>query len=284
MDLRPVAAAAVLLVLPLAASGLRGVESGPASGDVWMQRVGAALEPGRSFSARATLFIRDAEGSEAELALDWARRVEEGGRSLVIEVRQPDFMAGTIFQIVFRSGGEIERRTWDPERGRVETIRGDLATDAFLGSSFTYEDLALAAVPGVARSAVRPVEEEGGPRVLVETGPYHVYSRTEITIDALTDLPVQATFYDLAKFPFRRLRFADVRDVDGHPIPTTVEVEDVLTGARSRLHFERVRLDPDLDPRLFDEDFGRGTLRRGMRIDVPPADPPPGGPAGRPGS
>lgn len=264
----------VAVARPVPATGDEGPRT-PDAADAarWLAGIPAALHPGETMSARARLWTRDAEGVEESLVLDWLRRTAKGERRLVLEVRRPEAMEGTVHQLAFPEAGSVERLVWAPARGRVNRMRGDRPTDPFMGSFFTYEDLGFLPMASGAPLRMRRFEESGEGRVAVRSGPYGIYLGVEVILDAATGLPLRAVFRDRADFPFRYLRFSDVRERDGLRIPMRIEVEDALSGVRSRLEFDHVRFDVPVDPDLFEPDFGASALRRGTRIDVPdPAD------------
>jgi hypothetical protein len=264
-------AAGALVALGIAAPGVTRAADADPSGEArrWLERMAAALHPGDAMAARALLFTRDAEGQEETLILDWLRRTQDGEQALALEVIRPEAMEGTVHQLVFPGGGAVDRRVWTPTRGRLNRMRGGHPTDPFLGSFFTYEDLGFALLAGGGASGVRYFDESGRERVEVRSGPYFIYGRMQAVIDVETGLPVRVLFHDRADFPFRRLRFSDVREVGGHLLPLRIEAEDLLSGMRSRLEFDGVRFDVRPDPALFEPDFAGRPLRRGTRIDVP---------------
>jgi hypothetical protein len=264
----------VLLCLSFSATAESGRADSVEAPDarVWLEGIRGALHPGSTMAARATLWTRDAEGVEETVVFDWLRRTRGRERSLVLEVREPEAMQGTVYQLVFPDDRTILRGVWSPERGRMNRMRGDRPTDPFLGSSLTYEDLGWVVLAAGATLAEAPDPERrdgGEPRVTIRSGPYGIYLGLDVEIDPGTGLPRRAVFRDRAEFPFRQLRYSDVRTVDGYRIPMRIEVEDVLSGTRSRLELEGVRFDGPADPRLFEPDFGGRKPRRGTRIDVP---------------
>ncbi len=229
----------------------------------------AALQPGRTLSARATLRTTNAGGAEDDLTLDWARSTDGDRVRVAVEVVAPPYMAGTVHQWTFTADGGIDRRVFSPERGRTSRIRGDRPTDPFLSSAFAYEDLGLAPSPARVGAERRPLSGEGRARTLLVSSPYHFYSEVETIFDDETGLPVEALYRDRAGQPFRRVTWSRPKSVDGLWVPTRIEAVDLLSGEGSVLEIDEVRLDVRLDARLFDPDFGGRPMRRGATIDVP---------------
>ncbi|MGH0035177.1 MAG: outer membrane lipoprotein-sorting protein [Myxococcota bacterium] len=258
-----------LALVALAAALPAVARGGEAEAARWLEGAAAALHPAESMSARALLWTRDAEGDEEVLLLDWLRWTRDGTRQVVLEVRQPEAMQGSVYQLAFPGGATVDRRVWSPERGRLNRMRGDRPTDPFLGSFFTYEDLGWVRLALGVPLRERRHSEAGDGRVTIETGPYALYLGAELVLDAASGLPLRVGFRDRAGFEFRQLRFSDVREVDGRRLPHRIEVEDLLSGVRSRLELDDVHFGVPVDPWLFEPDFGGRPLRRGTRIDVP---------------
>lgn len=241
---------APLLVLVVGASAGADPTSDGAGEDsaaAWMARMSEALLPGRSFVADVRIHTRDGYGGEQELALDLARhRGEDGSSRTLLRVEEPEAVAGTLFQVVTAADGRTRRHLWSPATDLVRTVKGVRGTEPFLGTEFTYEDLALLPSAGRAEGRVERVEREGRKLVAVRSGPYHIYARVVTLLDPETALPVRVEFHDAADQLFRVLEFDRVREEQGHPLAHRIRALDRITGSESVLTFSDVRVDGDL--------------------------------------
>lgn len=236
------AATALLALLAAPAhAAAADAEAAPAPAR-WLTAANAALLPDASMVAHVTIVTHDGFGGETRRVEADVARVSEGETvRTLIEVEAPAEGAGAVYEVVARPGQPLERWVWLPELRRLRRIVGVQRTDPFLGTEFSYEDLGLALAEERMEGTARFVGEPPERRVELESVPYHYYQRVVTRIDPATALPTKILFYDHAGQLFREQRFEDVRQVDGHPFPTRIVVEDRLTGARSVLTFDSLR-------------------------------------------
>lgn len=228
------------------------------------------LLPGTSMTAKVVLTTTDLSGGSDVTEFDFARLTDvEGVDRTLIEVTAPRGWKGTVYQIVARPGKELESWIWSPAVGRLRRITGIHRTDAFLGSEFTYEDLGLAA-PRERRSGdVVEVIEDGERWILVDSGAYHYYGGVQTYIDPEVGLPRRVVYFDRAGRRFREQRFLEIEEIGSYRFPTVIEVEDQLTGTKSRMVFGHVKFDVEIPPTLYSESIVRQRLRHGWQPDVP---------------
>ena len=185
---------------------------------------------------------------------------------LLVQVEAPQEGEGLAYEIVARPCRPLERWAWLPSVRRLRRIVGVRRTDPFLGTEFSYEDLALAAPVERRAGAVRWVDEHGERLVELESPPYHYYERVVTRIDPDTALPRSVYFYDRAGRLFREETFDDVRRIDGRPYPGRITALDRLTGSRSVLVFESIHFDVAIPPERFAESAVRRRLRSGSEL------------------
>lgn len=233
-----------------------------------------ALRADASMSARGRIWARDAAGREWNVRVEWVRSPGPTDQRNLLEVRNLPDGAPEVSEWRTEPGGALTGWTWLPERRRFLKLLGIQGTDAFPGTVFRYEDLTFVFPDGRRAGQVRELEEEGRRLVLVESAPYHDYTRVQTFLDPETALPLRVVFYDRADFPFREQHYESVKDVAGRPFPTVLRARDVLTGARSVLTFEEVHFDLPVADSLFDLDWLETRLRRGMDPLTLPEPPP----------
>lgn len=64
---------------------------------------------------------------------------------------------------------------------------------------------------------------------------------------------MRVRFYDRDGALYKVETFGEVQSVDGHPLPTRVEMDDVQTDAKSVLHLRNIRLGQAVDEKLFSD-------------------------------
>jgi len=212
-----------------------------------------ALWPSNAVQAEATLESKDdrGEGLDMELRLVRDQRGEDVRAQL--RVVAPEGAAGSVYEVLSRAGKPLERKVYLAPLRRTRDLLGVRRTDSFMGSEFTYEDLEIAAPRESEWRQAEPFEEGGRALVRVSSAPYSYYERVETVLDAKTALPVRVRFYDRDGALYKVETFGEMQTVDGHPLPTRIEMDDVQTNAKSVLHLRNIRLGQAVDEKLFSE-------------------------------
>lgn len=263
-----VLAPAGLLGSPPSATAEEGEEVGGTAAE-WIERLNRALQPSESMLADASVRTLDGFGGDTLLELEMAKLSDDEKSRTLIEVEAPEAARGTTFEIVARED-EIERRVWLPTLRRLRAIEGVSRTDPFLGTEFTYEDLALVAPVERREGSVRRIEVDGERLVEVVSEPYHYYGAVRTRIHPETALPHSVLFFDRAGQQFREQRFGDAGDGE-HAYPRWIRVRNLVTGAESTLRFEELRFDADVGEARFRGSALRRRLERGADVVPEPA-------------
>ena len=194
-----------------------------------------ALWPSNTVTANATLISVNELGPGLDTEMTLVRYQEGADVRTQILVTAPELVRNTVYEVLSRGGKPLDRAVYFPALDRAREFSGIRRTDSFLASEFTYEDLEIAAPVDSEWRNAEPVEEGGRHFVRVTSAPYSYYSRVERIIDPKTYLPVRAMYYDLQGSLLKRETFDQVENVDGHPIPRRVVMEDAQNGDRSEL-------------------------------------------------
>jgi hypothetical protein len=225
----------------------------PRTASEWIERMNAALWPVDAVAADATLTTEHPRGGGLDTKLKLVREEREGRVRTQIRVVAPPRAEGIVYEVHSVPGEKLQRIVYLPAFERTHEVSGVRRTDAFLGSYFTYEDLDIAAPLESRWDEVERIEEGGRSLVRVTSEPHSFYSRVETLIDPQTFLPVRVSYFDGEGRLHKRAVYRDVKQVQGHPIPTRIEMVDVQNDARSELRLERVTFDARLDEKLFSE-------------------------------
>ena len=159
--------------------------------------------------------------------------------------------------VLLSLAGGTEQHVWLPTLKRTRRIAGTQRTSAFVGSDFTYEDLAERPLDKVDFTRL-PDEEVAGRACYVLEGRGHPdletgYGRTvaDITQDGFLTLRVR--FFDKAGGEVKTLEVDPSQvEVKGEVrIPRRLEMRSP-GGHRTLLQVEKVEIDPKLDDSLFD--------------------------------
>lgn len=244
----------LLLALVLASPGGAATnESALGSPASWIDRMSDALWPTASVQADVTLESSDEIGPGLDTEMRLARWQHGSEVDTQIRVIEPSNATGTVYEVSSAEGKPLERWVYLSALRRLRNLVGTRRTDAFMGSEFTYEDLDIAAPRESEWKSVERIEEGGRPLVRVTGAPYSYYERVETVIDPATSLPVRVSYYDRSGSLFKRESFGEVQNIEGHPIPTRIEMDDLETGAKSVLRLRNIHLSRPVDEKTFSE-------------------------------
>jgi outer membrane lipoprotein-sorting protein len=152
--------------------------------------------------------------------------------------------------------------TWLPRVERAMRIPPSMMLQSWMGSDFTNDDLARES--SLEKDYVATLtgerEVEGVTAYVLELRPKPeapvVFAKLELSIDKARYAPVLYVYYDEpepGRFEaLRKLRFSDVRSVQGRPLPHTWEMIPLdKPGHSTRVSLEEVALDQKLDDAIF---------------------------------
>ena len=246
---------ALLLSLALASSVSAAVEKPADLGTPgsWIERMTAALWPAKSVKADVALQTSDEIGRGLDTDMRFMRAQDGSQVRTQVRVTEPAQSVGTVYEVSSSDGKPIQRWVYLPEVRRLRNLTGTRRTDPFMGSEFSYEDLDVTAPHESVWKSVEWVDDGGRRLVRVTSEPYSFYERVEIEIDPKTSLPVRTSYYDRGGELFKRETFGEVKTVEGHPMPTRIEMDDVQTGAKSVLQLSNIDLKQPIDEKAFSE-------------------------------
>ena len=244
----------LLLALVLASASLATPDDAalgsPAS---WIDRMETSLWPTASVQADVSLESSDEVGRGLDTEMRLVRSQRGTDVRTQIRVIEPPAATGTVYEVSSTEGKPLKRWVYISTVRRLRNLVGTRRTDAFMGSDFTYEDLDIAAPRESEWKSIDRIEEGGRSLVRVTSAPYSYYERVETVIDPATSLPVRVSYYDRSGSLFKRETFGEIQTVEGHPMPTRIEMDDVETGAKSVLRLRKIRLGQPIDEKVFSE-------------------------------
>jgi outer membrane lipoprotein-sorting protein len=159
--------------------------------------------------------------------------------------------------------------TWLPRVERAMRIPPSMMLQPWMGSDFTNDDLARESSlqDDYVATLVGEADVDGVPAYRLELRPKPeapvVFAKLELAIEKQRYAPLLYLYYDEPEpghfEELRKLRFSDVRDVQGRPLPHMWEMTPLdKPGHSTRVVLEEAALDQKLD----DEIFTQANLRR----------------------
>lgn len=231
-------------------------------GRALVERVDRAGRGFGSFEATLELAITNASGRDRLRVLRvLGLESQEGDHSLLV-LQRPADLVGTSFLSLVRPDGTRAQWMYLPSSGRARRIGLGQSDDAFLGSHFTYADMAPPAPEGFDYRWIRDQDVDGRPGALVErchrdcaTGA----DRAVLWIETDRWLLRRVDYFDGTGARTRTLTIDTYTEIDGAWRPVSMRMEDLRNGGVSELRWADWKLGVglrlhDFDPRR----LGRG--------------------------
>jgi hypothetical protein len=185
----------------------------------------------------------------------------------------PDTVKGTAFFAVTHADRPADQWLYLPEAKRARRIGGEVRKQGFVGTDFTYHDLALlnemsSWTEADAASHLRGQETIDGVSCdVIELTPKREdigYERIVLWLGHDDLVPRQVEFYETAPSsgwlgfggstaPTRRIRQSEVQSIGAIPVAHHVEVETPSAGTKTIVTFTRVAFDQKLPDDLFSQ-------------------------------
>ncbi len=216
------------------------------------------------------LKIVDRRGGERsrELLIKLKKYEQDRTRSIVFFSAPEDVRGVGMLQWADPKGKD-EQWLYLPELGKIRQISGAAKRESFVGTDFSYEDLAVITQildwdDTEARAEfVRDEEFDGTPCHVLEftpTGKDLSYAKVRTWIDTKDLIVRKYELVDKGGQVVKTLVLGDVRRVGAIPTPFRMEMRNETTGSRTVVDFTKVTYDTGLS----DDEFTQRALERGL--------------------
>lgn len=216
------------------------------------------------------LRIIDRRGGERtrQLLIKVKKYPQDRSRSIVF-FRSPADVRGVGMLQWADPKGKDEQWLYLPELGRVRQISGAAKRESFVGTDFSYEDLAVITQildwdeSEAKAEFVRDEAVDGRSCHVLEftpTGKEIGYAKIRTWLDAEDLIVLRYEMLDASGQVAKRLVLGDVRKVGAIPTPFFMEMRNENSGSRTVVTFTRVQYDTGLS----DDEFTQRALERGL--------------------
>jgi outer membrane lipoprotein-sorting protein len=216
------------------------------------------------------LRIIDRRGGERlrELVIRVKKYPEERSRTIVFFQHPPDVKGVGMLQWADPKGRD-EQWLYLPELRKSRQISGAAKRESFVGTDFSYEDLAIITQvldwndTEARASLLRDEERDGQPFHVIElvpTGKELSYARLRLWLHRDELVILRFEMLDGSGTPVKTLSLSDVRKVGAIPTPFQMEMRSEQSGSRTVVEFTEVTYDTGIG----DEAFGQRALERGL--------------------
>ncbi len=215
------------------------------------------------------LRIVDRRGNERvrDLAIYMKKYPHDANRSIVFFDSPPE-IKGTGFLQWANAHSADEQWLYLPALKRVRQISGSSRRESFVGTDFSYEDLAIVGqitdwTEHDARAVLlRDEDVDGAPAAVIEftpTGKDVAYGKIRVWLRRSDLVIVKYEFIDQQGRLAKRLTVGDIRPVGRIPTAFRYDMENLLAGSHTTAEFREVKYDTGLG----DDTFTQRTLERG---------------------
>ncbi|MDR1908744.1 MAG: outer membrane lipoprotein-sorting protein [Spirochaetaceae bacterium] len=207
-------------------------------------------------STRARMVITGRDGSTTERLLDQYSKDGPSGERTVIVFQRPASVAGTRFLTMKNAGGADDQWIFLPSLGKVRRIAASEGSGSFMGTDFSYDDIASAS-----RSAdldthrvIREEALDGKACHVIESVPRdsgYQYSRMIQWLDRESGVLYKLELYNRRNVLVKVIEMGDFRDVQGRLTPHRTTVSTLAAGTSTALIMEIVKYDDPIPEGVF---------------------------------
>lgn len=212
---------------------------------------------GKDFSARISMRLVNAQGSQRERSLNlWRLNLgNSGDQRYLISFDSPADVRGMAFLVWNYARKESERWLYFPALKAVKRIAADDKRSSFVGSDFTYEDISGRNLEEERHVLLRQQTLGDRPTYVIESRPNESanYARRVSWIDSERWLPLKEEYYDAQDVLQRSFKAEKVENVGGHWTVVARSMTNHQTGHRTEVVFSAMRYDDGLAEDLFAE-------------------------------
>jgi outer membrane lipoprotein-sorting protein len=239
-------AIALLLVTPLLAA--------PLTANQIMTKV---LDTQKSDSAALDLKLTliETNGTQRERRIQTLSKTVGDNTSTITVFLSPESVRNTRF-LSKEANGTTEQYIYLPALKRVKRIAASEEGGSFMGSDFSYAD--MAATTYDTDQAVHTIIAEDAKTYTVQSIPNkkNVYGKNVVVVDKETFLPLRVEFYDLdQRTLLKTLVTEEMGESGGRPIAKVVVMTTVASGHATRLEILQARYDMPISDNYFTQRF-----------------------------
>ena len=214
----------------------------------------------QTISTRARMVITAKDGSTTERLVDEYSSFTGGITKTVVIFQKPASVAGTRFLTIQTPGKKTDQWIFLPSLGKVRRIAAAESSGSFMGSDFSYDDIASAdrAVDEDTHTLVREEVLHGSACYVIESKPKDIsyqYSRMISWIDKTNYLVYKTELYDTSGKPIKVLELLNYEEKQGRLTPMVTKMSSVQKGTSTSLYVEIIKYDDPIPESVFTTRF-----------------------------
>ncbi len=202
------------------------------------------------------LTLIDSGGQERTRRLQTLSLTENGRTSSITVFLSPSSVKNTRFLAVENEQGKTDQWIYLPALKRVKRIAANEEGGSFMGSDFSYADMASTTYE--ADEATHTLLSETETTYTVRSVPFDTttYGKTETTVDKKTYLPLQVDFYAKDGTTLeKQLKTEQIDQINGRWVPKVITMTTVASGHSTRLEIMQAQYDIAMNSNYFTTRF-----------------------------
>lgn len=216
-------------------------------GETLLRRLDAAGRRAADSDVTLAVTVHHPDGTAVERTL---RVWQRGGDRRMVKFLAPARLRGT--GILVPDGSRVF--VYLPAYKRVREVTGREGGDAFMGTDFSIDELALVRLaPGHTATLEAEATDTWTLRLVPRTPADKEYAALRVTMRKADDLLAGMEYLDAAGAPYRSVALTDVRSVGAYAVAHHFEVRDLRSGRRTTAVASAVTFDQGLAEDFFSE-------------------------------
>ncbi|MGE4453071.1 MAG: outer membrane lipoprotein-sorting protein [Sphaerochaeta sp.] len=202
------------------------------------------------------LTLIDRSGSTRERRLQTLSTTKEDRTSTLTVFLSPESVRNTRFLSVEGAEGKTEQWIYLPSLKRIRKIAGTEEAGSFMGSDFSYSDMASTTYD--TDQAIHSLIAEDSRSYTIESVPHekNVYGKTITMVDKETYLPLEVQFYEPdGETRLKTLTTEAIDTLSGRPVSTIMVMQTHASSHSTRLEILQARYDMSLPEGYFTTRF-----------------------------
>jgi len=214
------------------------------------------MQSSNSSAMDLELTLIDSGGQERTRRLQTLSLTENGKTSSITVFLSPSSVKNTRFLAVENDQDKTDQWIYLPALKRVKRIAANEEGGSFMGSDFSYADMASTTYD--ADEATHTLLGETATTYTVRSVPFNstTYGKTETTVDKDTYLPLQVNFYAKDGSTLeKQLVTQQIEQMDGKWIPKIITMTTIASGHSTRIEILQAQYDIAMNSNYFTTRF-----------------------------
>jgi outer membrane lipoprotein-sorting protein len=215
------------------------------------------LRSAQTMSTRSRMVITAKDGSTTERMIDqYAKDDARGNARAVIVFQSPATVRGTRFLTMDNASGKSDQWIFLPAIGKVRRIAASESGGNFMGTDFSYDDMAMMDrdTDRDTHTILREESLNGTVCYVIQSVPRsddYQYSKTISWIDKENYRVYKSELYNRRGILLKMMEMSAYTTVQGHDTPAQTRVSTVAAGTSTTIYMDIIKYDDPIPEGVF---------------------------------